>query len=95
MGWETEKLSRTLLIQKLVGPKGKTKYAIYPLMRVITNEGQAYLETVPSEIFGATDVLNFDSVEFIDPPGPARDKDSDLGLTLDNQVGVRRANTVV
>lgn len=79
MGWEETLLERTLFIMKTVGPKGKTKYSIYPIMRVTNNEGATYLEPLPMSFFagGTEDVYNFNAVEFIDPP--AVDRESSAG----------------
>ena len=84
MGWEVEKLHRTLMIEKLPKAGGDIRYAISPFMRVTTDEGQTYLEPVPYEGFvsGTKDIYTFDEVVFIDPPVPTRGADaSDIGLT--------------
>lgn len=97
MGWETDKLSRTLIIQKHAVAGGKFKYAIHPFMRIATPEGVTYMEPTPEKLTGTTDVFNIDKIEFIDgTPGTDRESSAgDLNLTSSNSRGVRRAGTVV
>lgn len=91
MGWEVEKLKRTLFIEQ-VSMGGKTTYAIYPLCRVTTDTGTTYLEPLPNDmLLGVRDVWRFNAVEFIDGPVPQRgDNVGDLNLTNVREVGVRR-----
>jgi hypothetical protein len=96
MGWEVEKLSRTLFLQKhSVG--NKVKYAIHPFVRVTTDEGVTYLEPLPLNPIGLVDEYPFDKIEYLDGiPGIDRESSAgDLSLTVDNSRGVRRASNVV
>lgn len=97
MGWEVEKLSRTLFIQKHPNGKGGVKYAIHPFARVTTAEGQTYLEPIPIAVAGLVDEYPFDQIEYLDGcPGIDRESSAgDLNLTVDNRRSVRRASTVV
>ena len=97
MGWENDKLSRTLFIQKHPVAGGKFKYAIHPFMRVTTDEGVTYLEPTPQNLQGAADDLFIDKVAFLDGcPGIDREASAgELNLTTNNNRSVRRASTVV
>jgi hypothetical protein len=75
MAWESEKLDRTLLIEKL--PSATAGQFIYKLrneMRVLNLDGTTYLETVPFELFvqGGGGVYTFNHVEFVDFSGDGR-----------------------
>lgn len=79
MGWENEKLSRTLYMTKEKQSDGTVKrYTIYPMMKVERDNGQTYLEPLPFEMLAAATrfALKFDRIEFIEPPSVRRDADA-------------------
>lgn len=92
MGWEPEKLGRTLLIDVYDAADHKKRYAIRPEMRVRRANGEVYLESIPSTYFvtGSRDVLVFDAVEFVDRVGnPRLETGGDLAMTNSGDGAVR------
>ena len=99
-GWENDKLSRTLIIQKHPVAGNRVKFALHPFTRVTTPEGTTYLEPLPQSPIGLTDDWLFDKIEYMEGSGGVdRDGSSppmgDSGLTNDNNRSVRRASLVV
>lgn len=92
MPWESNQLSRTLIIERLGSP-GKRSYAIHPNCRITTKEGATYLEPLPMDLLcGAMREVKFDLIEFVDPPGTARDANAgDLQLNR-NAAAVTRTS---
>lgn len=83
MGWEPEKLSRTLIIDVYDAPDKKKRYAVRQEMRVRRPNGETYLEPIPGQFFitGSRDVLRFDEVEFYAQTGdPRKETGGDLNF---------------
>lgn len=95
MPWNEPTLKRTLILQR-TGREPDAKYRIHPYMRITTNEGQTFMEPIPSgDISIAHQGIIFSAVEFIEPPGSGQYGGGDTFLTRDNNDGELRltANT--
>ena len=90
MPWNESQLMRTLMIQR-TGVEPNAQYRIHPYMRVTTQEGETYMEPIPSgEISLAHQGIIFGRVEFIEPPGSGQYGGGDTFLTRDNNDGTIR-----
>lgn len=92
MPWEDDKMSRTLLIKRIPhGPKA-TRFYIYPMTRVVTPEGNVYMEPLPRANGNAD--LGYDFIEYFEDEGDGRTTDTPLALTKDRNETVRRTTTL-
>lgn len=90
MPWNEAQMQRTLIIQR-TGREPNAQYRLHPYMRVMTNEGQSFMEPLPSGPISLAHMgIMFTRVEFIEPPGSGQYGGGDTMLTRDTNEGILR-----